>query len=217
MPNQQRLLAAARARRGRGRAHHHREPDAGRPRPLARPQALAHPRAAAARPRRRSIAELAPAATRSCCPRPRRASSTRPISTTSCAISASAILIVAGIVTDQCVDMAVRDARRPRLSRHPGRAMPARPTAQERHEAALRAFGGYCWITDTDDRRGPAARPRLAERIAATERRSSPAIVTTTDIAGITRGRAVPRERARRPRRPASAGCRPTCRSRPST
>mgnify|MGYP001237388151 CR=1 FL=1 len=21
---------------------------------------------------------------------------------------------------------------------------------QERHDAALRAFGGYCWVTDTD-------------------------------------------------------------------
>jgi biuret amidohydrolase len=58
-------------------------------------------------------------------------------------------LIVAGIVTDQCVDMAVRDA----ADRGYLVAVPRDASAtytSERHEAALRAFGGYCWLTDTD-------------------------------------------------------------------
>ncbi len=58
-------------------------------------------------------------------------------------------LIVAGIVTDQCVDMAVRDAAdRGYLVTVPRDAC-ATYTAG-RHDAALRAFGGYCWISDTD-------------------------------------------------------------------
>ena len=58
-------------------------------------------------------------------------------------------LIVAGIVTDQCVDMAVRDAAdRGYLVTVPGDACAA--YTPERHKTALRAFGGYCWITDTD-------------------------------------------------------------------
>jgi len=58
-------------------------------------------------------------------------------------------LIIAGIVTDQCVDMAVRDAAdRGYLVTLP-RDASATYTAQ-RHEAALNAFGGYCWLTDTD-------------------------------------------------------------------
>lgn len=58
-------------------------------------------------------------------------------------------LIVAGIVTDQCVDMAVRDAAdRGYLVSMPRDASATYTT--ERHEAALRAFGGYCWLTDTD-------------------------------------------------------------------
>ena len=57
-------------------------------------------------------------------------------------------LIVAGIVTDQCVDMAVRDAAdRGYLVSVPADACATYTT--ERHEGALRAFGGYCWITDT--------------------------------------------------------------------
>lgn len=58
-------------------------------------------------------------------------------------------LIVAGVVTDQCVDMAVRDA----ADRGYMVTLPADACAtytQERHEAALRAFGGYCWVTDSD-------------------------------------------------------------------
>lgn len=58
-------------------------------------------------------------------------------------------LIVAGIVTDQCVDMAVRDA----ADRGYCVSLPRDACAtytSERHEAALRAFGGYCWVTDTD-------------------------------------------------------------------
>ena len=58
-------------------------------------------------------------------------------------------LIIAGIVTDQCVDMAVRDA----ADRGYLVTLVADGCAtysQDRHDAALRAFGGYCWITDTD-------------------------------------------------------------------
>ena len=57
-------------------------------------------------------------------------------------------LIVAGIVTDQCVDMAVRDA----ADRGYLVSVPADACATytpERHENAIRAFGGYCRITDT--------------------------------------------------------------------
>lgn len=58
-------------------------------------------------------------------------------------------LIIAGVVTDQCVDMAVRDAAdRGYLVSVPADA--AATYTQERHDAALRAFGGYCWVTDTE-------------------------------------------------------------------
>jgi nicotinamidase-related amidase len=56
-------------------------------------------------------------------------------------------LIVAGVVTDQCVDMAVRDA----ADRGYLVAVPEDASAtysQERHDGALRAYGGYCWVTD---------------------------------------------------------------------
>lgn len=57
-------------------------------------------------------------------------------------------LIVVGIVTDQCVDMAVRDgADLGYMITCVGDACAAR-TAQ-RHDNALKAFGGYCWVTDT--------------------------------------------------------------------
>jgi nicotinamidase-related amidase len=57
-------------------------------------------------------------------------------------------LIIAGVVTDQCVDMAVRDAAdRGYLVSLPGDA--SATYTQERHDTALKAFGGYCWITDT--------------------------------------------------------------------
>ena len=57
-------------------------------------------------------------------------------------------LIVAGIVTDQCVDMAVRDGAD--LGYLVTCVSDACATyTQERHDAALRAFGGYCWIADT--------------------------------------------------------------------
>ena len=58
-------------------------------------------------------------------------------------------LIVAGIVTDQCVDMAVRDA----ADRGYLVAVPADASAtytEERHENALKAFGGYCFVTSTE-------------------------------------------------------------------
>ncbi len=58
-------------------------------------------------------------------------------------------LIVAGVVTDQCVDMAVRDAAdRGYLVSVPGDACAT--YTQDRHDGALRAFGGYCWVTETD-------------------------------------------------------------------
>ncbi|MFT3988101.1 cysteine hydrolase family protein [Aestuariivirga sp.] len=58
-------------------------------------------------------------------------------------------LIVAGVVTDQCVDMAVRDAAdRGYLVSMPGDA--SATYTQERHDTALNAYKGYCWITDTD-------------------------------------------------------------------
>lgn len=59
------------------------------------------------------------------------------------------MLIVAGIMTDQCVDMAVRDgADRGYLVTCVTDACMA--STSEQHEAALRAFGGYCWLADTD-------------------------------------------------------------------
>jgi len=57
-------------------------------------------------------------------------------------------LIVAGVVTDQCVDMAVRDAAdRGYLVAVPGDACAT--YTEERHQGALKAYGGYCWVTDT--------------------------------------------------------------------
>ncbi len=57
-------------------------------------------------------------------------------------------LIVAGVVTDQCVDMAVRDAAdRGYLVSVPGDACGT--YTQARHDGALQAYGGYCWVTDT--------------------------------------------------------------------
>ena len=57
-------------------------------------------------------------------------------------------LIVCGIMTDQCVDMAVRDAAdRGYLVTVPRDACFAATTA--RHETALQAFGGYCHQDDT--------------------------------------------------------------------
>lgn len=58
-------------------------------------------------------------------------------------------LIVVGIVTDQCVDMAVRDAAdRGYLVTCVSDACAS--ITQERHDGALKAFGGYCWVADTD-------------------------------------------------------------------
>jgi nicotinamidase-related amidase len=57
-------------------------------------------------------------------------------------------LIVAGIVTDQCVDMAVRDAA-DRGYMVTCVADACATYTEERHRAALAAFGGYCWISDT--------------------------------------------------------------------
>ena len=59
-------------------------------------------------------------------------------------------LVISGCLTDQCVDMAVRDAA------DKGYLVTLVSDAcatysAERHEAALRAFGGYCRVTDTND------------------------------------------------------------------
>ena len=57
-------------------------------------------------------------------------------------------LVICGIMTDQCVDMAVRDAAdRGYMVAVPADACFAASAA--RHEGALGAFGGYCWLTDT--------------------------------------------------------------------
>jgi nicotinamidase-related amidase len=58
-------------------------------------------------------------------------------------------LVVAGILTDQCVDMAVRDAAdRGYLVTCVADACAT--WTEERHAAALRAFGGYCWVADAE-------------------------------------------------------------------
>ena len=57
-------------------------------------------------------------------------------------------LIIAGIVTDQCVDMAVRDAADRGYLVTLVEDACATHTA-ERHDACLNAIKGYCWITDT--------------------------------------------------------------------
>ena len=57
-------------------------------------------------------------------------------------------LVIAGVLTDQCVDMAVRDgADRGYLVACVADACASYTLA--RHEAALRAFGGYCWVANT--------------------------------------------------------------------
>jgi nicotinamidase-related amidase len=57
-------------------------------------------------------------------------------------------LVVAGIMTDQCVDMAVRDgADLGYMITCVNDACAAK--TQQRHETALKAFGGYCWTADT--------------------------------------------------------------------
>ncbi|MCM2436079.1 MULTISPECIES: cysteine hydrolase family protein [Rhizobium/Agrobacterium group] len=57
-------------------------------------------------------------------------------------------LVVMGIMTDQCVDMAVRDAADRGYLVVCARDACAAAT-QTRHETALAAFAGYCWLTDT--------------------------------------------------------------------
>ena len=58
-------------------------------------------------------------------------------------------LIVSGVVTDQCVDMAVRDAAdRGYLVTLAEDACAT--YSQMRHDNALKAFGGYCWVSDTE-------------------------------------------------------------------
>jgi len=57
-------------------------------------------------------------------------------------------LIVCGVLTDQCVDMAVRDAAdRGYLITLVKDACAT--ITEERHQACLNAIKGYCWMTDT--------------------------------------------------------------------
>jgi len=59
-------------------------------------------------------------------------------------------VIVAGLLTDQCVDMAVRDGAD--LGFYMICAADACVTkTEDRHERALAAFGGYCRVQDVDD------------------------------------------------------------------
>ena len=58
-------------------------------------------------------------------------------------------LIIVGIMTDQCVDMAVRDAAdRGYLVTCVSDACAT--ATLERHANGLQAFGGYCWVADTN-------------------------------------------------------------------
>lgn len=147
VPNQQRLLAAA---RGAGVEVIHTiiqslTPD-GRDRSLDHKLSSIH--VAPDDPLGLPIAELAPAAGEVLLPK-----------TSSGVFNSTALdyllknlgidfLVIAGIVTDQCVDMAVRDgADRGYMVTCVADACAA-PT-QARHDTALAAFGGYCWIADT--------------------------------------------------------------------
>ncbi len=108
-------------------------------------------------------------------------------------------LIVAGIMTDQCVDMAVRDGadRGYRVTCVTDACMAATPA---RHEGALRAFGGYCWQADTDTVVARLSRPR-ARRGTRHERRGHGAPVHHRDHGsvghhpGAARARQDPRSR----------------------
>ena len=57
-------------------------------------------------------------------------------------------LVVAGVLTDQCVDMTVRDGADLGYLVTCVSDACAAPT-QARHDNALRAFGGYCWVANT--------------------------------------------------------------------
>lgn len=59
-------------------------------------------------------------------------------------------VVVTGLLTDQCVDMAVRDGAD--LGYYMVCARDACATkTEERHEQALRAFGGYCRVQTVDE------------------------------------------------------------------
>ncbi len=59
-------------------------------------------------------------------------------------------VVVAGILTDQCVDMAVRDGADRGYYMVCAQDACATYTA-ERHETALKAFGGYCRVQKVDE------------------------------------------------------------------
>jgi nicotinamidase-related amidase len=69
-------------------------------------------------------------------------------------------LMVAGILTDQCVDMAVRDGADRGFYMVCAQDACATYTA-ERHEAALKAFGGYCRVQTVDEILDPLTAARL--------------------------------------------------------
>ncbi len=58
-------------------------------------------------------------------------------------------LVIAGVLTDQCVDLAVRDGADLGYAVTCVRDACAAPSAL-RHDAALAAFGGYCWLANTE-------------------------------------------------------------------
>jgi nicotinamidase-related amidase len=59
-------------------------------------------------------------------------------------------VVVAGILTDQCVDMAVRDGADRGYYMVCAQDACTTYTA-ERHETALKAFGGYCRVQAVDE------------------------------------------------------------------
>ena len=118
IPNQRAPARGGARRRRRGAPHHHPEPDRGRPRSLARPQADADPCRRRASPEGLPLAVLAPVGDEIMLPK----TSSGVFNSTNVDYLLKNLgiryLVVAGMLTDQCVDMTVRDARRSRLSRH---------------------------------------------------------------------------------------------------
>ncbi|CAF3744600.1 unnamed protein product [Rotaria socialis] len=111
-------------------------------------------------------------------------------------------LVIVGFLTDQCVDMAVRDAA------DKGYQVICISDActthtQERHENALRAFGGYCRIMTTAEfvqevqhkkQYNNGQQKNLSLSISSSLQPTKLTMIVTTDLTGITRGRAVPTE-----------------------
>ncbi|CAF3583546.1 unnamed protein product [Rotaria sp. Silwood1] len=121
-------------------------------------------------------------------------------------------LVVMGFLTDQCVDMAVRDAA-DKGYQVICIADACTTHTQERHENALRAFGGYCRIMTTDEfiqeiqGSNNSNNSDFSMKLAVNEQQKNlssyacsylqPTALTmlvTTDLTGITRGRTFPTE-----------------------